>query len=48
MITTVYRLIVLLVLGFVGYDFVKTDKPSGKIEACMVLVPLVLRVLMIK
>ena len=30
MITIVYRLIVLMVLIFVGYDFVKSDKPSGK------------------
>ena len=48
MITIVYRLIVLMVLIFVGNDFVKSDKPSGKIEACMVMVPLLLRVLMIK
>lgn len=48
MITIVYRLIVLLVLVFVGYDFVKSNKPSGKVEACMVMVPLLLRVLMIK
>lgn len=46
--TLLYRLIVLLVLILVGRDFYKEDVPSAKINACMVMVPLLLRVLMIK
>ena len=46
--TLIYRLIVLLVLIFVGRDFWKEEAPSAKINCCMVMVPLLLRVLMIK
>lgn len=48
MMTIIYRLIVLLVLVFVSRDFIKEETPSQKINSCMVLVPLLLRVLMIK
>ncbi|MCI8436341.1 MAG: hypothetical protein HFF41_00895 [Lawsonibacter sp.] len=48
MMTLLYRLIALLLLIFVGRDFMKEEAPSLKINACMVMAPLVLRVLMIK
>ena len=48
MMTLLYRLIALLLLIFVGRDFIKEEAPSRKINACMVMAPLVLRVLMIK
>lgn len=48
MMTILYRLIALLLLIFVGRDFMKEEAPSLKINACMVMAPLVLRVLMIK
>lgn len=48
MMTILYRLIALLLLIFVGRDFLKEEIPSLKINACMVMAPLVLRVLMIK
>ncbi|WP_251319775.1 hypothetical protein [Flintibacter muris] len=48
MMTILYRLIALLLLIFVGRDFFKEETPSLKINACMVMAPLVLRVLMIK
>lgn len=48
MITLIYRGIVLLVLIFTGMELFKEDTPSLKVNACMVMVPLVLRFLMIK
>ncbi len=48
MMTLIYRGISLLVLIFAGVELYKEDTPSMKINACMVMVPLVLRVLMIK
>lgn len=48
MITILYRLISLLLLILVARDFFKEETPSLKINACMVMAPLVLRVLMIK
>jgi len=48
MMTILYRLIALLLLVLVGRDFFKEEAPSLKINACMVMAPLVLRVLMIK
>ena len=48
MITLIYRGIVLLVLIFTGMELFKEDAPSLKVNACMVMVPLVLRFLMIK
>ncbi len=46
--TWVYRAIVLFVLVIVAKDFWEDESPSRKITACMVMVPLALRVLMIK
>lgn len=49
MITTyIYRAIALLLFLFTAYDMYREDAPSLKVNACMVLVPLLLRVLMIK
>lgn len=48
MITLIYRAIALLVLIFVAIELYKEEKPSMKINACMVIVPLLLRILMIK
>ena len=48
MITLIYRAIALLFLVFTTRDMFKEDTPSLKINACMVMVPLLLRVLMIK
>lgn len=46
--TLIYRAIALLMFIFVAYDMYKEDAPSLKVNACMVLVPLLLRILMIK
>jgi hypothetical protein len=48
MITIVYRLIALLIIVAVFRDFWSEKTVSGKICACMVMIPLALRVLMIK
>lgn len=48
MTTWIYRAIALLFLVFVFRDFWKEVSPSKKITACMVMVPLTLRLLMIK
>ena len=48
MITLIYRAIALLVLVFTAVDMYKEEAPSMKINSCMVMVPLLLRVLMIK
>ena len=47
-ITWIYRAIALLLAIFALRDFWKEPKASKKITACMVMVPLMLRVLMIK
>ena len=44
MITIIYRLILALIVGLVGWNLF-TEK---KLTAAMVLIPLVLRVLMVK
>mgnify|MGYP000886976178 FL=1 len=48
MMTWVYRAIALLLVVYVARNFWKDDSPARKITACMVMVPLALRVLMIK
>lgn len=48
MITLIYRAIALLFLVFTAIDMYKEDAPSMKVNACMVMAPLLLRVLMIK
>lgn len=46
--TWIYRAIALLVIVFTVIELIKEDKPSMKINAAMVILPLILRVLMIK
>lgn len=46
--TWIYRAIALLILAFVVKDFWVEESPALKVTACMVMVPLALRVLMIK
>ncbi len=46
--TWVYRAIVLLLLVYVMRDFWREESPAKKITACMVMIPLALRALMIK
>lgn len=48
MMTLIYRAIALLFLVFTAIDMYKEDSASMKVNACMVIVPLLLRVLMIK
>ena len=48
LMTWVYRAIALLLLVYVGRDFWKDDSPAKKVIACMVMIPLALRVLLIK
>ena len=48
MITLIYRAIALLFLVFTAIDMYKEDAPSMKVNACMVMVPLLLRVLMMQ
>lgn len=48
MFTWIYRAIALMFVIFAFRDFWKEVSPAKKITACMVMVPLTLRVLMIK
>ena len=48
LMTWVYRGIALLLLIYVTRDFWKEEAPAKKIVACMAIIPLMLRVLMIK
>lgn len=48
MMTWIYRGIALLVFIFTAVELVKEDRASMKVNAAMVLVPLALRILMIK
>ena len=48
MITLIYRAIALLFLVFTVIDMYKEDVLFMNVNACLVLVPLLLRVLMIK
>ncbi len=48
MITILYRLIVLLLLIFTLIILYKEEKLTTKLNAAIVLIPLILRVLMIK
>lgn len=48
MITLIYRAIALLFLVFTALDMYKEDSAALKVNSCMVIVPLLLRVLMIK
>lgn len=48
MITIIYRLILALIVGLVGWNLFTEKKITMQLNAAMVLIPLVLRVLMIK
>lgn len=48
MITWIYRAIALMVFCFTAWNMYKEDSPSLKVNSCLVLVPLLLRILMIK
>ncbi len=48
MITIIYRLIVVLVIGLVGWNLFTEKKLTSQMNCAMVLIPLVLRALMIK
>lgn len=48
MITIIYRLILALIVGLVGWNLFTEKKITMQLNAAMVLIPLVLRVLMVK
>lgn len=48
MITIIYRLIVAMVIGLVGWNLFTEKKVVNQLNCAMVLIPLILRVLMIK
>ncbi len=48
MITIIYRLILALIIGLVGWNLFTEKKITMQLNCAMVLIPLVLRVLMIK
>ena len=48
MITIIYRLILALIIGLVGWNLFTEKKVTMQLNCAMVLIPLVLRVLMIK
>lgn len=48
MITIIYRLIVVMVIGLVGWNLFTEKKLTNQLNCAMVLIPLILRALMIK
>lgn len=48
MITIIYRLILALIVVLVGWNLFSEKKIALQLNAAMVLIPLVLRVLMVK
>lgn len=48
MLTIIYRLIVALVIALVGWNLFTEKKLTAQMNCALVLIPLVLRVLMIK
>lgn len=48
MITIIYRLIIVMVIAFVGWNLYTEKKTTNQINCALVLIPLVLRALMIK
>ena len=48
MITIIYRLILALIVGLVGWNLFTEKKLTMQLNAAMVLIHLVLRVLMVK
>ena len=48
MITIIYRLILALIIGLVGWNLFTEKKLTMQLNCAMVMIPLVLRVLMVK
>lgn len=48
MITMIYRLIVVGVIGLIGWNLYTEEKLTMQMNAAMVLIPMVMRALMIK
>ena len=48
MITIIYRLIVAMVIALVGWNLFTERKLTNQLNCAMVLIPLILRVFMIK
>ncbi len=48
MITLIYRLILALIIGLVGWNLFTEKKLTMQLNCAMVMIPLVLRVLMVK
>lgn len=48
MITIIYRLIIVMVVGLIGWNLFTEKKLTMQMNAAMVLIPMVMRALMIK
>ncbi len=48
MITIIYRLLVVMVVGLIGWNLFTEKKLTMQMNAAMVLIPMVMRALMIK
>ena len=48
MITMIYRLIVVGVIGLIGWNLYTEEKLTMQMNAAMVMIPMVMRALMIK
>lgn len=48
MITLIYRLIIVGVIGLIGWNLYTEEKLTMQMNAAMVLIPMVMRALMIK
>ena len=48
MITMIYRLIIVMVVGLIGWNLFTEKKLTMQMNAAMVLIPMVMRALMIK
>ena len=48
MITIIYRLLVVMVVGLIGWNLFTEKKLTLQMNAAMVLIPMVMRALMIK
>ena len=48
MMTLIYRIILAGIVALIGWDLFTEEKLTRQLNAAMVLIPLVLRVLMIK
>ncbi len=48
MITMIYRLIVVGVVGLIGWNLYTEEKLTMQMNAAMVMIPMVMRALMIK